>query len=160
MWIDFSEKYEVSDEGHVRNKKTGRVLKEFIGKDGYLRTQFEGKTRTVHRVVASAFIARPDGKLFVNHKDGNKQNNAVANLEWCTRCENIRHAFEHGLIPNRKGTKNGRCKLTYEEVSFILENYIPGNKEYGAKALAKEFGVAPQTISAVASGQNWRRLHE
>lgn len=157
MWADVSEKYEVSTEGHIRNKKTGKVLKEFAGKDGYLRTQFDGKTRCVHRVVAYAFVPSDVGKDFVNHKDGNKQNNNASNLEWCTRSENILHAYKNSLIPSPSGTANGRCKLTEADVSIIISNYIPGDKEFGAAALAKRFGVARQTISAVATGQNWKQ---
>lgn len=160
MWVDISEKYEASSEGHIRNKKTGRILSEFIGKGGYLRTQFDGKTRSVHRVIALAFLPAKDGKDFVNHKDGNKQNNSVENLEWCTRNENMRHAYDHGLKKAPKGIMNGRCKLSYENVSFIRENYIRGDKRFGACAMAKIFGVAHQTISAVVTGQNWSALRE
>ena len=154
MWIKISDKYECSDEGHIRNKKTKRVLKEFVGKDGYVRTQFDGKTRLVHRVVAIAFLPAEVGKDFVNHKDGDKQNNNVDNLEWCDRSGNMKHAYEHNL-KSSKGIKNGRCKLTEEDVSFIRENYMPCDKIFGARALAKRFEVAHQTISAVISGQNW-----
>ena len=96
MWVSISEKYEASSDGHIRNKKTKKVLKEFIGKDGYVRTQFNGKTRLVHRVIAYAFVASDVNKPFVNHKDGNKQNNSAENLEWCTRSENIQHAYDNG----------------------------------------------------------------
>lgn len=155
MWIDVSPNYEVSSGGHIRNKITGKVLAEFVGKDGYLRTQFDGKTRTVHRVVATAFIPASTGKDFVNHKDGNKRNNSVENLEWCTRGENMIHAYSHGLIKPPKGEANGRAKLSFEDVQFIKENYKKGDAEYGAKAFAKRFNVAHQTICAVVSGQNW-----
>lgn len=157
VWVDISCRYEASDDGHIRNKQTKKVLKEFVGKDGYLRTQFDGKTKTVHRVIANAFIPKVDGKVFVNHIDGNKANNNVSNLEWCTSKENIRHAYKNGLMTPLAGTKNGRCKLTYEEVRFIVENYKPRDKKYGAKALGEKFGVAHQTITAVAYGQNWRK---
>ena len=70
----------------------------------------------------------------------------------------MKHAYTHSLKQSPVGTKNGRCKLSYYEVSFILENYIPRDKRYGAKALAKQFNVAPQTICAVVSGQNWKVL--
>ena len=88
MWVNVCGNYEVSAEGHIRNRNTGRILKEFVGKDGYLRVQFAGKTRTVHRVVATAYVPADVGKDFVNHKDGNKQNNHVDNLEWVTMAEN------------------------------------------------------------------------
>lgn len=119
-----------------------------------MRTQIAKKTKTVHRLVALAFIPAEDGKDFVNHKDGNKQNNVVDNLEWCTRSENMKHAYEYGL-KNSNGVKNGRSKLTEEDVSFIRTHHVRGDKDFGTTALARKFGVARQTISAVVSGQNW-----
>ena len=158
MWVDVSPNYEASSDGHIRNKKTGKILAEFVGKDGYLRTQFDGKTRTVHRVIVSAFIPADVGKDFVNHKDGNKQNNRACNLEWVTREENMIHAYSHGLKKPPVGEKNGRAKLSAENVQFIKDNYKKGDKERGTKALAEKFGVASQTVSAVISGQNWKRI--
>ena len=155
MWVSVSANYEASSDGHIRNKRTGLVLKEFLHKDGYLRTQFDGKTRTVHRVIAKAFTPVVEGKEFVNHIDGNKQNNRADNLEWCTRSENLTHAYAHGL-KSCKGERNSRAKLSLEDVHFIRTTYKRGDKTHGAKALSKRFGVAPQTISAVISGQNWR----
>lgn len=155
MWVDVDGKYEVSTEGHIRNKSTGRILKEFVGKDGYLRVQFSGKTRTVHRVVACAYVASDIGKPFVNHKDGNKQNNHVDNLEWVTREENMQHAYNHGLKVSA-GVKNGRARLSADDVAYIRKNYKPGDKTYGAIPLAQKFGVAHQTISAVAHRQTWK----
>ena len=58
MWVKYSDQYEVSSDGHIRNSKTKRILREFLGSDGYLRTQFDGKTRLVHRVVASVFFRK------------------------------------------------------------------------------------------------------
>lgn len=156
MWVSISNKYEVSDLGCIRNKKTKRVLRQFVGKDGYMRTQFDGKTRTVHRVVATAFLHPVPGLDFVNHKDGNKQNNAASNLEWCNRKENMCHAYNMGLKKPPRGMMNGRSILTYADVSFIRKYYIPRDKVFGAKALSQKFGVAMQTICAVASGQNWK----
>lgn len=157
MWISISEHYEASTEGHIRNKRTKHILKEFAGKDGYLRTQFDGKTQTVHRVIAKAFLPVENGKDFVNHKDGHKENNSVENLEWCTRSENMEHAYKMGLKTSPIGEKNGRSKLTKEDVEFIRMNFKKGSKEYGAKAISVIFHVAPQTISAVVTGQNWAR---
>lgn len=156
MWIDISENYQASSEGHVRNKRTGYILREFVGKDGYLRTQFDGKTRTLHRVVANAFIEKVPGKEFVNHKDGVKTNNNVRNLEWCTKSENQLHAISYGLRKRPTGTLNPRCKLTPDDVEFIRNNYIRGDQSFGCKALAEKYGVAHQTISAVITKQNWK----
>lgn len=155
MWKQCSEKYEASTDGHIRNVKTKRVLHEFSGKDRYLRTQFDGKTQLIHRAIAKTFIPNPNNLPEVNHKDGNKANNSVENLEWCTRNENLRHAYINKLR-TAKGVNNPRCKLTDDDVLYIKKNYIRGDKRYGAKALADKFGVAHQTICAVVSGQNWR----
>lgn len=97
MWAKYSDQYEVSSDGHIRNSKTKRILREFIGNDGYLRTQFDGKTRLVHRVVAETFLENPINLPEVNHIDGNKQNNSVYNLEWCSRNYNLKHAYSVGL---------------------------------------------------------------
>lgn len=157
MWKSFDDKYECSDDGHIRNRKTKKILREYSNRpDGYLRTQFGGKTRTVHRVIAETFLEKEKEKNFINHKDGNKTNNNIDNLEWCTRSENIRHAYNNGLIHPKKGENNGRAKLSQEDVEYIRSVYRPLDPNYGAKALAKVFGVAPQTISAVVYKQNWR----
>lgn len=154
MWIDISENYQVSDVGEIRNTKTKRILHQFVGKDGYLRTQFDGKTRLVHRAVATAFLQNPYNLPEINHLDGNKQNNRIENLEWCDRSHNLKHAYGINLR-NAKGENNARAKLTDSDVKYIRSHYIRGDKSHGAKALSKKFGVAHQTICAVVSGQNW-----
>lgn len=147
--------YEASTDGHIRNSKTKNILHEFQGKDGYFRSQFGGKTRLIHRVIATTYLDNPNNFSEVNHIDGNKANNSVNNLEWCDRSSNLRHAYTHGLR-TAKGSRNARSKLTEEDVQFIKKNYIRGDKKYGTEALAKKFGVARQTISAVNAGQNWK----
>lgn len=155
MWLPYSDRYEVSSEGHIRNRKTKRILREFIGSDGYLRTQFDGKTRLIHRVVAKVFLENLYNLPEVNHIDGNKTNNSIQNLEWCDRNYNLKHAYEIGLR-SAKRTHNSRSKLSEDDVAYIRKNYIPRDKDYGAKSLSKHFGVAHQTICAVVSEQNWK----
>lgn len=159
IWIKTLDNYEVSEDGRIRNATTKQEIKQFVGNDGYLRTQIAGKTRLVHRVVAKAFLPEDPNREFVNHKDGNKANNSVDNLEWSTRSENMYHAYSNDLKPRPIGTRNSRCKLTDEQVEFIREKYVPRDKNYGAKALAERFGVAHQTICAVSSGQNWNQVN-
>ena len=157
MWVKIFDNYEISETGVVRNTKTGAEIKQYVGKDGYLRTQIAGKTRTVHRLVACAFVPATPGKDFVNHIDGNKQNNAANNLEWVTRSENMKHAYCNNLKTSN-GSKNGRHKLDESDVAFIRKRYVKGSKEYGCLALAKKYGVAHQTISAVTTNQNWKEI--
>lgn len=99
------EKYHITPAGEVYNTVTGRMLKPFQNERGYnmISVCANGKKRTlkIHRLVALHFIPPVDGKLQVNHKDGNKQNNHVDNLEWCTNAENNKHAYDIGLkTPN------------------------------------------------------------
>lgn len=159
MWKKYSDTYDISSDGHIRNAKTNRVLHEFIGKDGYLRTQFDGKTRLIHREVAKVFLPNPSNLPEVNHINGVKADNSIDNLEWCTRNDNLKHAYGLGLR-NATGINNARCKLTEQDVAFIKANYKKGDSEFGAIALSKKLGVAPQTICAVTSGQNWKEGKE
>lgn len=96
--IDFEGRYEVSSSGDVRSVKSGRVLAKPLAGDGYQKAElWKDNVRTqtyVHRVVARAFLGEPsEPKTEINHKDGNKLNNAVTNLEWVTRSQNVRHAM-------------------------------------------------------------------
>lgn len=122
--------YEVSNQGRVRSSKNKttvsklhgkrvwkqRVLSQKIGKDLSCRVNLwknkKSKTYLVHRIVSEAFIEKVDGKNFVNHIDGNRLNNFVENLEWCTSEENNVHAFKNGLMPTNQ--------------FIVLENLIDG----------------------------------
>ena len=108
-WIDALDlpQYEVSDNGNIRNKKTGRILKQFPSTGGYmqlmLRQNKQNKTVRVNRLVAESFYCEYRPGLDVDHLDGNKKNNRLDNLDFCTRKENIRRAFESGLrVPPRQ----------------------------------------------------------
>ena len=88
------ERYSVSDDGTVINNITGAILSQRESTNGYMRVNLrrgnesyeKPKTRSVHRLVAEAFIPAIPGKCYINHIDGNKHNNNVSNLEWCTAC--------------------------------------------------------------------------
>lgn len=97
--------YEVSDFGRVRNKETHCIIKPQLGSSGYLTVRirkhhgdYDKPALNVHRLVAEAFLDGGGSDLQVNHKDGNKLNNHVDNLEWCTRKENAQHAMRMGLF--------------------------------------------------------------
>lgn len=116
-----------------------------------------GKKRTflAHRLVLKAFNPIDDMEnLEVNHKDGNKKNNNLDNLEWVTTSENQRHAFLMGLNKPRKGEKNNFAKLTENDIKKIFEMRAQGKLQ---KDIAKEIGCTPSNISYILSKKTWRQ---
>lgn len=101
--------YECSNTGFIRNIKTKRVLKSFNINSGYLCIQLYNKGYSkrylVHRVIASTWVPNPNTYSEVNHLDGNKHNNAVSNLEWCTSSDNKQHAWKLGLYTPNYGSR-------------------------------------------------------
>ena len=92
----------------VRVGAKGGVVKQWIDGGGYynVRLTIGGKTSNhkVHRLYAQAFIPNPKKLPFINHIDGNKLNNRLDNLEWCTQSENMEYAHRTGLIPSKSTT--------------------------------------------------------
>lgn len=120
VWKNISPDYQVSNLGNVRSltlwnghkyvkRDIPKNLKLDVSTTGYLKIKIRidgiKKDYKVHRLVALAFIKPIQGKEFVNHIDGNKTNNEVSNLEWCTRSENMIHAYRTGLIVRHKKPK-------------------------------------------------------
>lgn len=140
--------YQVSNLGRVRslnywNKKIIHILKEFTDKRGYklICLYFkERKTHQVHRLVAEAFIPNPNNLPQVNHIDGDKTNNNINNLEWCSCKDNIIHAHKTGLHkPNTTRKRPVYCK---EE-----NKYFESLNEAG-----RYFQCTPTTIQHVCDG--------
>ena len=88
--------YFASPRGNIYNRHGG-LMASSVDHCGYRHTILNGKNRNIHRVIAETFIPNPNNLPCVNHKDGNKQNNRVDNLEWCTHSENTLHSFRTGL---------------------------------------------------------------
>lgn len=145
-WIECPN-YLVSERGEVYSAKSGKILKQRIGRDGrYLVVDLrDGNKRwykRVHRLVAETFIPNPYCLPEVNHIDGDKQNNSVNNLEWCNHLDNMRHAEQNSLV-------NHKHNFTNDEIIFIRTHYIPYDKEFGTRALGRKFGVAHTQIRYV-----------
>lgn len=155
-------RYHASNLGRLKslrykNGNTEAIFKPAVTPDGYLKTMLlddNGKYRSwcVHKWIAMAFYGeRPDGKQ-INHIDGNKQNNRIENLEYCTCSENVTHAFRTGLMRPKIGSLNGGSKLKENEVIEIREyvKNFPG-KNYGRQALADKYGVSSAHIKDIVT---------
>ena len=161
-------KYQISNKGNVKslfdNKGNERELirKARIGNTGYYYVNLwlgcKSKSKKIHRLVAEHFIDNPDNKPCVNHKDGNKLNNTVENLEWCTLSENSKHAVEHGLMVMPKGVKNymfNRHGAKNPNSVPVLQCDLQGNviKEcVNMKIAGEQTNIHPSNISACCRG--------
>lgn len=118
--------YEVSTEGRVKNKTTGRILVATNDSRGYPAVTVldeDGQhTKNVHRLVAETFIPNPDGKRTVNHKDGNKSNNHTSNLEWNTLSENLKHAYRTGLKQRPDDAGSPKRKVRIVETGEVFDS--------------------------------------
>lgn len=152
-----------------------REMAYTLNNRGYLSVGIRKKTYMVHRLVALAFLKKPIDKDYVNHKDGNKLNNHVDNLEWCTIKENNQHARDTGLWVQPKGHKlvykskeskakalanlKDKSKLTHEQVKYVREKFIPRHPEYSATALAKQFGTSVAAMTKIVKKTNLPRCY-
>lgn len=156
--------FEISNLGNMRNTNTKKLYKQYINKNGYyqvcvsLGSRSKKKVFRIHRAVAETFIPNPENKPVPNHEDGNKLNNNVCNLSWATRSENTKHAFNNGLIQTFSGEESSSAKLTEEDIRYIRSNYIPKDKEFGCRALAKKFGMSHQNISRIVNDKLWKNV--
>ncbi|HRF69797.1 MAG TPA: NUMOD4 domain-containing protein [Candidatus Pelethenecus sp.] len=150
--------YLVSNLGKVYSLRRNKVYKEFIEKNGYNRISVikngVRKKELVHRLVAKTFIPNPQGKLCVNHKDNNRSNNKVDNLEWVTQKENIQHAVAQKRFKGRFiiGESNPLSKLTVSDVLQIRKSKLTQKK------LASLFNVSQTTISDIKIRDTWKHV--
>lgn len=160
-------RYLISNKGRVysvpRNDSLNRAQGgKLISPDGdrYARVRLykdgEAKRYLVHRLVAISFIGMPEdrSKDEINHVDGNAFNNDVENLEWCTRKQNMRHAYDNGGV-GPVGEINGMAKLTEKEVLEIREKHDRGRKQY---KLAEEYGISQGYVSEIVNRKKWAWL--
>ena len=155
--VGYEGHYEVSSLGDIKSVKrcrgasrTPRILKKHLGSSGYefvvLRKDGVNKNATVHRMVARAFVPKPDGKDCVNHKDGNKLNNNAQNLEWVTYSENAFHSM--------RTLGNAAIFRSFDEQQIIAIR----SDDRPQSAIARDFGVCQTLISQIKTGKIYKEF--
>jgi len=137
------ERYRVYDNGTIYDELKCKFLKSHITKGGYVIFNLcigeKHNAHYAHRLVAQAFIENPNEKRTVNHKDGNKLNNDISNLEWNTHGENIIHAFNNGI----RNSNHSKRKIKDLETGDIF---------LGVKSVSDKFGISTRSLYKSLSG--------
>lgn len=175
IWTDvngYDGKYEVSNLGRIRSNQPRYVInKGYVNKSGYLMKPmdngrgykyvfFSGKgfrdRQYIHRIVAFHFLKETYKKgMEVNHIDGDKSNNSVANLEWLTPLENKKHAIRTGLI-DQKGSNS--CKTNLTDLQALAIKRLYNNKLLTSGEIMEIFGVNRHTVLNISSGKTFDYL--
>ena len=165
--------YQISSHGRVRSvnryvrhpsgkqaQKRGRIFRNgWKNKSLIAGLTKEGKSRgfLIYRLVAKAFIPNPDNKPEVNHIDGNRMNNHISNLEWSTRSENEKHAYDTGLYISRKGNEHPMSKLSETDINRMKNLLSEGKSK---KDISKVFNVSYSHVCKIFKGTTWKHLPE
>ena len=149
--------YAVNEHGDVFSLRKGEPSKMSPSrdKDGYLQVVFSDREAKrhrfyVHRLVTITFLPNPCDLPQVNHKDGDKRNNSLSNLEWCSNSQNAAHCHRTGL--------HGADKLTFEDATAIRGEYRKGVRGRGMRALAKKYGVSVAHVCHIIEGKKWKEV--
>lgn len=154
---EVKDRYFIDDKGALYSDYGREKLRDGV-KNGYVKNCLilkNGKSKAYfrHRLVMLCFHPQEGAeKLQVNHIDGNKLNNDLSNLEWCTNQENRIHAVKIGLAASLKGEDNPASKLKEEQVLDIVNDLL---NAVPYKKIMKKFGCSKSTISAIKNKRNW-----
>ena len=151
-------KYEVNENGEVRNGESKYVLKPQENKNGYYEAHIYWKGHNhpllINRLVALAFIPNPYNKKGVNNIEGNKHNNHVENLECCTREENMQHSWKIGLRHKMLGKDNPSTKTTEKVVRKICS--LLENDTLTPTEISKKLNVSVKIVKSIKYGDSWQ----
>lgn len=153
-------KAEASSFGRIKSyymTHDGRVRKFYLAKNGYLRIQFQKRKgqKTVHRLIAEAWIPNPYNLPFINHINGIKTDNRPVNLEWCTGSQNQRHAITTGLKKIQYGVHTSGAKFDEIQIKTIKTCIRDGMRN---RDLGNYFKVNHCQISSIKIGAIWKTV--
>lgn len=142
-------KYEVSNKGNIKNAKFNKLMSQFTNANGHVFCcLYENKKQYnpyVHRLMAEAFLPNPNNYPVVNHKDGNKSNNVLENLEWALQSENVTHAYE---TVGNKGNQREIVQYDGSDMKNIINRFDTVND------VAAYFNKERSTISRYLNGRS------
>lgn len=153
--------YYIDDNGNLYNNNGTTLMTNCLTRKGYVKNCLvlkNGKTKGFyrHRLVMICFNPINNmEEMQVNHIDGNKLNNNLSNLEWCTCQENRIHATKNNLCARMKGETNPAHKLTEEEAKQIIQMLLD---KVPYSEILKHFNCSKSTISAIKNKRNWKYL--
>ena len=155
--------YFINEQGEVYSKATNSFLRPSKTAKGYLRygltTETGRKYFMAHRLVLFTYNPTENmEKLEVNHKDGNKENNCLNNLEWCSGSENVKHSIDTGLKIPAKGEQIGNSVLNEDKVLEIIDLLL--NSNLSLQKIGEKFGVSRHTIFDIKRKKSWKHLTE
>jgi hypothetical protein len=151
--------YMISNYGRVYNKISNIMIIPFQNRNGYMECKVYEVNKLIHRLVKQTFEPIPNPEDYdVNHKDTCKQNNHDTNLEWMTRSENVKHAFDHGL--SKQGENHPNSKYTNEEIHRICKCLEDG---MGYMELCAYLGYTYNHnmcafLHKIKSGYSWKEI--
>ena len=155
------EDYYITKKGKIFSTLTNKELKYDKSCRGYCKVKLMDRrlgkfiSLQVHRLVALQFIKNPNNLPEINHKDGNKSNNSIYNLEWCTAEYNKRHAVETGLYKIEEDSP--RAKLTKEQVIQIYKDWETCKTK---TVLARKYNVSDALIGEIVRGVRWSKTYK
>ena len=137
--------YEVSNYGNVKSLKDNKLLRKQYHSSGYIQFSFGGKKHYAHRLVAMAFLPNPNKLPVINHKDEDKTNNFVENLEWCT----IKYNCNYGNRNKLMGTKH-KCRIKCVETNTIYDSITEASKQTNIN-----YSAIQKCLQQTAGGYHW-----
>ena len=150
--VEIEKDYFVTKDGRVFSKRKFSYLTELKlsrgGHKGYLKVRVNKKDMFVHRLVAKAYLIKPFDKEVVNHINGIKDDNRLENLEWCTRSENCKHAYDTGLHKPYIGLKDKGNNKLHKEWDNLIKKGISMRK------IGKQYNVSHRTVGNVVKKFN------